>query len=345
MSTALRSIEVDDAPEAVLEAFVAREWCDGLPIVPPTADRVRAMLGEAEPERALGAMPPLWRTATLEAIAVNAVMAGCRPEYFPVIVAAVDAMLDPDFNLYGVQATTHPVAPLVIVNGAYGRRIGLHAGSGCFGPGFRANATIGRALRLILMNVGGAWPGRHDMATQGSPAKFSYCIAENEEASPWGPLKDGDAVTVYGGEGPHNVNDHASTTASGILSTVSHTAATLGSNVGWYFSQSQLLVVLGPEHARTIAGDGLTRADVQRFVYEHARLPLATLKLGGMWGMHDWPAWMMALRDDEVRPPQVPSPDDVLVVVAGGPGKHSSVVPNTCFSRAVSRPIELGRAG
>ena len=342
MSTALRSIEVDDAPEAVLEAFVAREWCDGLPIVPPTADRVRAMLGEAEPERALGAMPPLWRTATLEAVAVNAVMAGCRPEYFPVIVAAVDAMLDPDFNLYGVQATTHPVAPLVIVNGAYGRRIGLHAGSGCFGPGFRANATIGRALRLILMNVGGAWPGRHDMATQGSPAKFSYCIAENEEASPWGPLQDGDAVTVYGGEGPHNVNDHASTTASGILSTVSHTAATLGSNVGWYFSQSQLLIVLGPEHARTIAGDGLTRADVQRFVYEHARLPLATLKLGGMWGMHDWPAWMMALRDDEVRPPQVPSPDDVLVVVAGGPGKHSSVVPNTCFSRAVSRPIEVG---
>jgi len=345
VSTALRSIEVDDAPEAVLEAFVTREWCDGLPIVPPTADRVRVMLGDAEPGRALGAMPPLWRTATLEAIAVNAVMAGCRPEYFPVIVAAVDAMLDPDFNLYGVQATTHPVAPLVIVNGAYGRRIGLHAGSGCFGPGFRANATIGRALRLILMNVGGAWPGRHDMATQGSPAKFSYCIAENEEASPWGPLKDGDAVTVYGGEGPHNVNDHASTTASGILSTVSHTAATLGSNVGWYFSQSQLLVVLGPEHARTIAGDGLTRADVQRFVYEHARLPLATLKLGGMWGMHDWPAWMMALRDDEVRPPQVPSPDDVLVVVAGGPGKHSSVVPNTCFSRAVSRPIELGRAG
>ncbi|PYN00745.1 MAG: hypothetical protein DME08_02985 [Candidatus Rokuibacteriota bacterium] len=344
MSTALRSIEVDDAPEAVLDAFVTREWCDGLPIVPPTADRVRVMLGDAEPGRALGAMPPLWRTATLEAIAVNAVMAGCRPEYFPVIVAAVDAMLDPDFNLYGVQATTHPVAPLVIVNGAYGRRIGLHAGSGCFGPGFRANATIGRALRLILMNVGGAWPGRHDMATQGSPAKFSYCIAENEEASPWGPLKDGDAVTVYGGEGPHNVNDHASTTASGILSTVSHTAATLGSNVGWYFSQSQLLVVLGPEHARTIAGDGLTRADVQRFVYEHARLPLATLKLGGMWGMHDWPAWMMALRDDEVRPPQVPSPDDVLVVVAGGPGKHSSVVPNTCFSRAVSRPIELGRA-
>src|SRR2546428_13899717 len=107
---------------------------------------------------------------------------------------------------------------------------------------------MGRALRLILMNVGGAWPGRHDMATQGSPAKFSYCIAENEEASPWGPLKDGDAVTVYGGEGPHNVNDHGSTPASRGLSTVSHTAARLGPNLGWDFSPSPLLVVLGPEH-------------------------------------------------------------------------------------------------
>src|SRR5436309_7094099 len=117
------------------------------------------MLGDAEPGRALGAMPPLWRTATLEAIAVNAVMAGCLPEYFPVIVAAVDAMLDPSFNLYGVQATTHPVAPLVIVSGTYAERVGMNSGSGAFGPGNRANATIGRAIRLILLNIGGAWPG------------------------------------------------------------------------------------------------------------------------------------------------------------------------------------------
>jgi hypothetical protein len=334
-----RILEVEDSPEAVLEAFVERGWCDGLPIVPPTEERVRIMLGGADPARSLGPMPPLWREATQELLAINAVMAGCRPEYFPVIVAAVEAMLDPAFNLYGVQATTHPVAPLVIVNGPYGRRIELQGGSGCFGPGFRANATIGRAVRLILMNVGGGWPGRHDMATQGSPAKFSYCIAENEEASPWDPLAAGDSVTVYGGEAPHNVNDHVSTAAAGILTTVAHTAATLGSNVGWYLAQSQWLVVLGPEHAQTIAADGLGRVDVQRFVYEHARLPLRTLKLGGMWGAQDWPAWMMALRDDEARPPRVPSPEDVLVIVAGGPGKHSSVVPNCCFSRAVSRPI------
>jgi len=241
-----------------------------------------------------------------------------------------------------VQATTHPVAPLLVVNGPYGRELGLHGGSGCFGPGFRANATIGRAVRLILLNVGGAWPGRYDMATQGSPAKFSYCIAENDAGSPWGPMATGDTVTVYGGEPPHNVNDHVSTTASGILTTLCDTAVSLGSNVGWYFSQSQLLVVLGPEHAKTVADDGFTRADVQRFVYEHARLSLGHLRLGGMWGMHDWPGWMNAVTDPAALMPQVPSPDDVYVVIAGGSGKHSAVVPNCTFSRAVSRPIRAG---
>src|SRR5437773_149614 len=122
----------------------------------------------------LGIMPPLWREASVGKLAVNAVMAGCDPAYFPVIVAAVRALLEPAFNLYGVQATTHPVAPLLVVSGPVAGAIGMHAGSGLFGPGFRANATIGRALRLILMNVGGGWPGRHDMATQGSPAKFSF---------------------------------------------------------------------------------------------------------------------------------------------------------------------------
>jgi len=333
------TLEVDDSPEAVLAAFVEREWCDGLPIVPPTADRVRAMLDGADPAETLGAMPPLWRAVTLEKLAVNAVMAGCEPACFPVIVAAVDAMLDPAFNLYGVQATTHPVAPLLVVNGPYGQRIGLHAGSGCFGPGFRANATIGRAIRLILMNVGGAWPGRHDMATQGSPAKFSFAVAENEAQNPWGPLYAGDMVTVFGGEAPHNVNDHVSTTAAGILHAVSDTAVSLGSNVGWYFSQSQILVALGPEHAATVHTDGFTRADVQRFIFENARLPLRTLKLGGMWGIQDWPRWLTAVQDENALLPQVPSPDDVLVIVAGGPGKHSVVVPNCTFSRAVSRPI------
>jgi hypothetical protein len=333
-------IMVGDDPIAILEEFSSRNWGDGLPIIAPTEERVQRMLGGRDGAKSLGMMPPLWRQVTLEKLAVNAVMAGCEPRAFPIIVAAVEAMLDRAFNLYGVQATTHPVAPLLIVNGPYGREIGLHGGSGCFGPGFRANATIGRAIRLVLLNVGGAWPGRYDMATQGSPAKFSYCIAENEATSPWGPMASGDTVTVYGGEPPHNVNDHVSTTAAGILTTVSDTAVSLGSNVGWYFSQSQLLVVLGPEHARTIADEGFTRADVQRFVYEQARLPLAQLKLAGMWGMHDWPAWMNAVTDPSALMPQVPSPEDIYVMVAGGSGKHSAVVPNCTFSRAVSRQIQ-----
>jgi hypothetical protein len=341
-----RSTTLEEAD--VYTEFVRREWCDGLPIVAPTPERVAAMLAAARADGAesLGLMPPLWRECTLEKLAVNAVMAGCEPAWFRVIVAATRAMLDPAFNLYGVQATTHPVAPLVIVNGPEARAIGLHAGSGLLGPGFRANATIGRAIRLILMNVGGGWPGRHDMATQGGPSKFSFAVAEREDTSPWEPMHvalgfrpDQSVVTVYGGESPHNVNDHVSTTAAGILNNVSDVAATLGSNVGWYFSQSQLLVVLGPEHAATIAGDGFSRKDVQRFVFEHARLPLGRLKLGGMWGMHDWPLWMQKVTDESAMLPQVPSPEDIFVMVGGGSGKHSAVVPNCTFSRAVSRVL------
>ncbi len=240
--------------EDVYAEFCKREWCDGLPFVPPTPERVRAMVAATRlaPTADLGLMPPLWRDAVVEKLAVNAVMAGCEPAYFPVVVAAVQCMLDPSFNLYGVQATTHPVAPLVVVSGPYAAAIGLHAGSGLFGPGFRANATIGRAIRLILMNVGGGWPGRGDMATQGSPAKYAYAIAEREDVTPWEPLHvalgfkaDQSVVTVFGGEGPHNVNDHVSTTAPGILNNVADVATSLGSNVGWYLSQSQLLVVGG----------------------------------------------------------------------------------------------------
>jgi hypothetical protein len=150
-------------------------------------------------------------------------------------------------------------------------------------------------------------------------------------------------VTVFGGEAPHNVNDHVSVTAAGILTNVADVATTLGSNVGWYLAQSQLLVVLGPEHAATVAADGFSRADVQRFVFEHARMPLGRMKLSGMWGMHDWPSWMREVADDSALLPRVPSPEDVLVMVGGGSGKHSAVVPNCTFSRAVSCVIDRAR--
>jgi hypothetical protein len=340
-------LELPDSLEAVELHFRERGWTDGLPIVPPTPERVTAMLGgiDAEPDLVVGKLPPLWGEATVEKVAINAVMAGAPPAVMPVLVAALEAMLDPAFNLYGVQATTHPVAPLLIVNGPASARLGMHAGAGVFGPGNRANATLGRAVRLCLWNLGGARPGAGDMATQGSPAKYTYAIAEREDRSPWPALHASlgfeaheSVVTVFGGEAPHNINDHVSQKAPNLLTVVADTAATLGSNVGWYFAQSQLLVVLGPEHAATIAEDGFTRQDVQRYLYEHARLPLHRLKQGGMWGIHDWPRWM-ATAEDHARLPIVPGPDDVFVMVAGGAGKHSAVVPNCCFSRAVSRRI------
>ncbi len=347
MPLAAEVLELPDSLEAVEGYFRERGWTDGLPIVPPTLDRVQAMLDgiDAEPDLVVGKLPPLWGEASVEKIAINAVMAGAPPGVMPVLVAALEAMLDPAFNLYGVQATTHPVAPLLIVNGPAASRLGMHAGAGVFGPGNQANATLGRALRLCLWNLGGARPGSGDMATQGSPAKYTYAIAEREDRSPWPPLHaslgfdaQDSVVTVFGGEAPHNVNDHVSQKASNLLTVVADTAATLGSNVGWYFAQSQLLVVLGPEHAATVAEDGFTRQDVQRFLYEHARRPLHQLKQGGMWGIHDWPRWM-ATSNDHAWLPIVPGPDDVLVMVAGGAGKHSSVVPNCCFSRAVSRRV------
>jgi hypothetical protein len=340
-------LELPDSLEAVEAHFRAQGWTDGLPIVPPTEARVEAMLAgiDADPDHVVGKIPPLWAEASVEKVAINAVMAGCGPEAMPVLVAALEAMLEPPFNLYGVQATTHPVAPLVIVHGPAAARLGMHAGPGVFGPGNRANATLGRAVRLCLWNLGGARPGQGDMATQGSPAKYTYAIAERTDQNPWGPLHaslgfdaEESAVTVFGGEAPHNVNDHVSQKASNLLTVIADTAATLGSNVGWYYLQSQLLVVLGPEHAATIAEDGFTRADIQRYVYEHARLPLHRLKQGGMWGIHDWPRWMETA-DEHALLPIVPGPADVYVMVAGGSGKHSSVVPNCCFSRAVTRRI------
>jgi hypothetical protein len=343
-------VQVEDTPEAINAYYRSQRWTDGLPIVPPTEARVLAMVRAAgeDPERPLGRLPPLWCDATVEKVAINAVMAGCEPAYLPVVVAAIEALCDPAFNLYSIQATTHPVAPLLIVNGPVIRRIGLNAGPGVFGPGWPANATIGRAVRLCLMNVGGAWPGEGDMATQGQPGKYSYCIAENEAESPWPPLhvdRGFDAgesvVTVFGGEAPHNINDHVSRTAGGVLGVIGQSMTTLGSNAKWVLRDSSFVVAFGPEHAATVAADGLTKADVRRFLYETARLPLREYRRGGMWEMHDWPRWMQAVTDGEARLPMVESPDALLVLVTGGPGKHSSIIPNFSIGQTVSRRISL----
>ncbi len=277
--------------------------------------------------------------------AVNAVMAGCPPEVFPVVVAAVRALGQPEFNLRGVQATTHAVAIMVAVHGVIVDRAGYNAGFGTLGPGNRANATTGRAVRLILLHVGGGRPGDGDASTQGHPAKYTYCFAENAEASPWPiyPRCRGvdapSAVTVAGVEGPHNIHDMWSTHPGPILEKVASVMTTLGSNNA-PMADSEFFVVLGPEHAQQAAAEGWSREDVQLFLYQHARMPLGVKRRHfEHWGL-DVP-WIGAISDPEAMLPMTARPDNIRLMVAGGPGKHSCVIPSWgSISRSVTVPID-----
>jgi len=238
------------------------------------------------------------------------------------VLAAVEAVADPAFNLEAIQATTHPAAPFILVNGPIAKEIGLNAGCNALGPGCRANMTIGRALHLVLMNVGGGLPGSGDLATQGSPAKLGLCAAENEAESPWEPLhvehghaRDDSIVTVLACEGPHNIQDHYSQTGLGILHTIAGSMAQAGSNNllvgGWP------LLVLGPEHAATLARDGFDKTTIRRFLFEHARFPLAQL------GEENRRYQLERLGSSAESVPILRRPEDLLVVVLGGLGKHS----------------------
>ncbi len=275
-------IEIDGDESAAAERLLAWGWTDGLPVVVPTRERVEAMCAAATryPLESVGIVPPAAGVATVQKIAINAVMAGCLPECMPVLMAAVDAALDDEFNLIGVQTTTHPCGLMVLVHGPAARRLSMNSGGNCFGPGNRANASIGRAMRLILQNIGGAIAGETDMATQGSPAKYGFCFAENEASSPWPALRvamgleeNASYVTVAACEGPHNINDHGSTSGESLLRTVSETMATVGNNN--LYVGGDHFVVFGPEHARTIADSGFSRDDVQRFLYENARVAVS----------------------------------------------------------------------
>ncbi len=343
MSTAERH-SVPDSFDAVQQFVVDQGWSDGLPVVPPTPDRVSVFLetvalpGDLE----LGAMPPGNGVVTVEKLAVNSVMAGCLPEYFPVVLASVHAMLEEPFNLYAVQTTTHPCSPLVVVNGPIREELAINGRYNCFGTGVRANATIGRAIRLILLNVGGAAPGLLDRATQGQPSKYSYCIAENQEESPWeslycerGGAFDDSAVTVCGAENPHNINDHVSDAAEGILYTIASSMASMGANNAYFFGEP--ILALGPEHAAILDRDGFDKSAIRTFLFEHARIPRAQWERGGMFRMSGTEDFFA----DAEAIPMFRNPEDLIVIVAGGPGRHSCWMPTFGdMSCAVTRRIE-----
>ena len=343
------SLEAEDDFDAVNALMRSRGWSDGLPLIPPTAARVERMLAYCDRpwDQPVAKMAPRYGEATPLRLAANAVMAGCRPEYFPLLVLAIEAMCEEPFNLYAIQATTHLCAPLVIVNGPVVKELDINSGHNAFGPGWQSNATIGRAIRLALVNIGGAIPGSGDMSTFGAPSKFSYLAAENEAQSPWEPLhverglpREASAVTVIGAECPRNVNDHESITAEGILTTIAGTLVGTGTNDIYY--ESQPLIVMGPEHARTVADGGYSKAGAKRYIHEHAHLPLGRFSKENIerrmritWkekyataGM-DAPVYM------------VQKPEDILIAVIGGAGKHSAVIQTFGATKAVTRALKL----
>ena len=347
------AIEAEDDFEAINALYLERGWGDGLPIVPPSRARVERMLKYCDRplNEPVARIAPRYGEATPLRLAANAVMAGCRPEYFPLYLLAIEAMCEEPFNLYGVQATTHLCAPLVIVNGPVGREIGLNSGHNAFGPGIPANATIGRAIRLALLNIGGALPGSGDMSTFGAPSKFSYCVAENEAASPWEPLHvergfpaDATTVTVVGAECPHNVNDHESLSAEGILTTIAGVMGITGSNDVFY--EAQPVVVMGPEHAKTVADGGYSKADAKRFLQEHG-----TVLLGRFSKENIERRFRTTLKDRYANAPlDTPVPavqraEDLIIVVIGGAGKHSAFIPTFGATKSVTRALKRRDGG
>ena len=340
-------LEIDGDEAEALERFHAWGYTDGLPVVIPTRERVERMCAGAGhyPLESLGNLAPRDGAATIQKIAINAVMAGCLPEHMPVLEAAVAAMREPDFNLIGTQTTTHPCALLCIVQGPIVGELGFNAGHGCMGPGTRANASVGRALRLILQNIGGAMPGITDKATQGGPAKYGFCFAENEAESPWPPLRttlgvapEDSCVTVAAAEGPHNVNDHLSSDGESILNTIAQTMATVGNNN--LYVGGDHFVVFGPEHAQTVAASGFTREDVQRYLYEHARVPLDRISASKLEELTSWGGYGAQLDGWGGRIPLAREASLLRVLVAGGAGKHSCWIPTFAVGYSQTRAIE-----
>ena len=326
MSEATPTHEVGNDLLHAIDYCYEQGWTDGLPVVPPEQSRVQAMLAmEGRPPETVIAHHPATRLElTLHAAAVNAVMAGCLPDYFPIIVAAFEAMDREPFNFHGSTVSTGGSGHLLIVSGPVVDEIGMNAGVNLFGPGNRANATIGRTIRLTLMNVFKIVPGIADKSTQGNPGKYSFCIAERADRNPWPPLCEEfgypegvSTVTVFAGAGFCNVENHGGNTPEAILDTMANAMANYGC-----ISTGQSVVVLSPEHAEIVARPGWTKAQVRDYLFDHAKHPRASIeRLGKLDRGYDRQG-----REDCHR--GIGS-DDILVTVGGGDaGGHSSFIPS-----------------
>ena len=356
MSAQLAPVSATSVPEGtdLVEWYYERGYSDGLPVVPPTPAKVAAMLEAlgGEPQQLEARVPPRWGGLTREVLAINMVMAGCRPEYAPVVRAAMLALCETAFNLNGVQATTHMASPLLVVNGPIARRIGMNAGCNAFGSGNRANATIGRAIRLILLNVGGGWPGDLDKSTLGHPGKYTYAVAENEELGLLAPyhvekgFQAGDStVFVMAAEPPHSVTNHVANDPQGILDSIVSAMSTFAHNNA--VSSGHCAVVLGPEHATTISKAGWKRHDVKQYLWTNAHNTFGQVAFNHRYGNvynRSLPVWYG--RELDSRIPVVPSAENIhLFVIGGEAGRFSAFIPGWGhMSSPVLREIE-GKGG
>jgi hypothetical protein len=339
------SFEAADDFDAINRLYRERRWSDGLPIVPPTAERIERMLQGTRRARheVVARVAPGFGAATVERIAINAVMAGCEAEYLPALIAATEAVAEEKFNLQGIQATTNPVAVWVIVNGPAARRLGVNASFNCIGQGAWPNATLGRAMRLVLQNIGGALPGEMDRATHGQPGKFTFCCAENEEASPWEPLHvergfpaGESTVTVVGAEGTMNMNTH-SKEAIELVRVIAETMMHPPSND--YVHGGEPWLMLSPEHAEILKRGGLGKAQLKRALWEASKMAAGRFSTKELQRARDSRGQELGEIGPETLVPPSPHPEDVQILVAGGPGTHSVYVPSFGNTRSVTRAI------
>ena len=316
------------------EFFLEKEWSDGFPVVTPTEKRIARMLtGTARDHNdVIGSIPPAMEIATVRSVAVHALMAGCRPEYLPVVISATELMLRDEFNVNGVQGTMHGVAPMMIVNGPYAADIGIHGGNGCMGPGFRANATIGRAIRLILMNLGAGIPGVSSMTIFGMPSRFTYCLTENMEDHPWESLSvskgysgDENVITMAMVESPRFCFDDVSDEPIRLMNGIADTMVAMGS---WNMhTRSDMVVAMGPQHAAICANSGMSRADVHSRLCDMAGRKVRDLKNGGNWRRERALAFPIEVDpdNDDFFIPAIKNPEDLQLIVAGGWGPCTAV--------------------
>ncbi|MFO1157570.1 MAG: hypothetical protein U1E60_01885 [Reyranellaceae bacterium] len=334
--------EVPDDLLAAIDYCYEQGWTDGLPVVPPQVDRVKAMTAaDSRPwDTVITTHPATGLDLSLHAAAVNAVMAGCLPEHFPVLVAAFEAMDRADFNFHGSTASTGGSAPLLIVSGPYADEIGMNADVNLFGPGNRANATIGRAVRLILRNVFQMLPGISDKSTQGNPGKYSFCIAERARGNPWpllctaqGYATGVSSVTTFAGGGFCNVENHGGNTPEQVLGAVADAMANYGC-----ITLGQSVVILAPEHMQIVAAAGWTREDAQKFLFAHAKRSVEGMKGVGKYrdreydSQHGDTAHGLAEAGFMHRGLR---PDDILITMGGGDaGGHSCFIPSWSRGRS-----------